>query len=113
MSHKDEKVIEIPSKGPASGIGSIPQSVRARLGDVETLTKAVLWVGLAALAAVVVTASALVLDQMHFNNQTYRDQSDKTNLQMQELNLQIEALKQELDAQKRAAPPAPDIQKPQ
>lgn len=101
MASKNEKIIEVPSSGPASGISSLPQSVKARLTDVETLTKAVLWVGVAAVAAVIVTTCGLVLDQMHFNNQTYRDQSEKSNLQIQELRLRIDTLTQQLETQRR------------
>lgn len=67
-----------------------------RLGNLENLTQAVLWVGLATIVGVLITCCALVIDQMHFNNQTYRDQSDKTNLQIQELNLRIDALQQQI-----------------
>jgi hypothetical protein len=87
--------IEIRPNSKA-GISSLPKSFTNRLSGVENLSKAILAVALISLVGIIVTVSAMVLDQMHFNNQAYRDQSDKTNLQIQELNLRIDALKSQL-----------------
>jgi hypothetical protein len=81
---------------PKAGIGSIPKSVSARLGNVEKLTQAILWVGLIALVAIIVSVGGMVIDQMHFNNQSYRDQSQKTELMMQEINTRIDQIQQEI-----------------
>ena len=83
-----------PSRNTASASGS--RSIKQRLFNVENVTQAVLWVGIISLVGIVVTVSGMVIDQLHFNNQTYRDQSAKTDLEMQELNQRIDALKQQL-----------------
>jgi hypothetical protein len=71
------------------------KTVNSRLGNVEGITTAVLWVGIISVVGVVVTCCGMVLDQVHFNNQTYKDQSDKNNLQMQQLQLESDALRQQ------------------
>lgn len=73
------------------------RNLSKRLFNVESVTQAVLWVGIISLVAVVVTVSAMVIDQFHFNNQTYRDQSDKTNAQIEELNTRIDGLQNQLN----------------
>jgi hypothetical protein len=52
-------------------------SAETRLGDVESLIKAVLVIVVVSVGAMfvsmVIGLSAIVLDQLHFNNQIYRD----------------------------------------
>ena len=44
-----------------------------RLDDLEDLVKAVFIVIIISVGVLVISAAALVLDQLHFNNQIYRD----------------------------------------
>jgi hypothetical protein len=101
-SHSNAPVIVVggntPAQNSASPSGS--RSLKQRLFNVENLTQAVLWVGIISLVAVVVTVSAMVLDQMHFNNQTYRDQSDKASAEYQELNARLDILQNQINDQK-------------
>jgi hypothetical protein len=98
MSSKTKSVEVSPD--PKVGITSVSKSVRTRLTNVENITQAVLWVGIISLVAIVVTVSGMVIDQFHFNNQTYKDQSDKTNLELQEINARMDILQNQLNAQK-------------
>jgi len=86
------------SKGNAGPSNAAFQNVKGRLGNIENITQAVLWVGLATIVAVVIAFGALVLDQMHFNNQTYRDQSNVNDLKYQEMTKQIELLSQKIES---------------
>jgi cell division protein FtsL len=106
-----EELISIPSND--SGLIPVPTSDteltpsaqkqnEKRFTSIETLVYAVIFVAIISLVGIVVAVTTLVIDQMHFNNQTYRDQSDKTNLQIQQLNLQIETLRER--AQSQTAP---------
>lgn len=77
------------------------QGLNKRLTGVENLTKAILWVSFIALFGVFMSAFALVIDQMHFNNQTYRDQSrdiqkryDALDIKLDEMTKKIEILQQ-------------------
>lgn len=89
---KKESVIEI-GKSSDNASPSPHQRINKRLGDIEGLTRTVLWVGLITLVGVVVAVAAMILDQEHFNNETYREQSAS-------LQVQIETLQQELNSAK-------------
>ena len=89
------KLIEItPDRN--TDITSVSQGVKNRLTDVENQTKAIYWVGVISLVGVIIASFALVIDQMHFNNQTYRDQSNISNAKFQELTTRIDLLDQQL-----------------
>lgn len=49
-----------------------PPTAEARLGNVEDFVKAVLVVVVISVGAMVVAVAAIVLDQLHFNNQFYQ-----------------------------------------
>ncbi len=55
----------------------VPMNISGRLAGVEDLTKTILTVVVISLAAMIVSTvigvGALILDQMHFNNEVYRD----------------------------------------
>lgn len=59
------------------GNQELPRNVSTRLGDVEGLTKTVLTVVVISIGAMIVSAvigvAALIMDQLHFNNELYRD----------------------------------------
>lgn len=91
-------VIEVNRAGTQNKASASPtKKLGERLGNVENVTQAVLWVGLISLVAIVVAVSAMVLDQFHFNNQTYHDQSDKNNAEIEELNTRTDALQTQLN----------------
>lgn len=92
---------------PSGGNAATPSANKKfgkRLGNIENITQAVLWVGVISLVAVVVTVVGMVIDQMIFNNQTYKDQSDKTNAQILEINTRIELMNAQLDQLKQDKP---------
>ena len=76
-----------------AGISSVPKSVATRLGNVENLTQAVIWVGLIALVAIVVSVTTMVIDQEHFNNETYKEQTTNLQTQVQALQDEVSSLK--------------------
>jgi hypothetical protein len=82
-------------------------AIKKRLLNVENITQAVLWVGVIAVAAAIISSCAMVLDQMHFNNQTYKDQSEKNQVEVDEVNTRIDVLNQQLESLKRQNQAAP------
>lgn len=50
-----------------------PANVPQRLDDLESLVKLVFIVIIVSVGALVVSVAAIILDQLHFNNQIYRD----------------------------------------
>jgi hypothetical protein len=100
--NKEPKSVEI-TLDKTAGVSSSPASVKSRLTDVENLTKAILWVGIISVVGVIITCCTLVIDQMHFNNQTYKDQSSLNDVKLQEFSTRIELLNRELESQKAAA----------
>ncbi len=94
-----EEVIE-----EASGEGLVPipadsltptaqQRNERRFANIETLVYAVVFVALVTLVGIVVAVCAMVVDQLHFNNQTYREQSDKNQAEIQALRAELNSLK--------------------
>ena len=68
----------------------------ARLGKVESLIQAVLWVGVITLVGVVVAVVGLFIEQSHFNLQMYSNRSEVQETQMKELNLKVKVLEKKL-----------------
>ena len=92
----NSEIIPVPtSETELTPSSAVQRKNERRFSTLETLVYAVIFVAVISLVGIVVAVTTLVIDQMHFNNQTYRDQSEKTNLQIQELNLRIDALKQQ------------------
>ncbi|QQR52654.1 hypothetical protein IPG36_00815 [bacterium] len=83
---------------PESGPEPTHRRNERRITSIESLVHAVLFVAVISMVGIVVAVVGLVIDELHFNNQTYRQQSEKT-------QLEIEYLKQQLS---QAAPtPSP------
>ena len=59
---------------PDGGLSAYKAVTDKKLADIEQLTKAILLVAVISLVGVVVACAGLILDQMHFNNQTYTQQ---------------------------------------
>jgi len=93
----NKPVINIKDVTSNSASASGNKSIRSRLGNLENVTQAVLWVGLASVAAVIASSCAMVIDQMHFNNQTYRDQSSLNDLKYQELTKTVDLLSERIE----------------
>lgn len=91
------EVNKTTSKNTAST--SPTKKLGERIGNVENITQAVLWVGIISLISVVVAVTAMVIDQFHFNNQTYQNQSDKNASEFKELNARIDTLQAQLSQQ--------------
>jgi len=71
----------------ADGLDAYKAETDKKLADIEQLTKYILWVGLISLVAVIVAVTGLVIDQIHFNNQTYRQENnDRVQLLQDEIN---------------------------
>lgn len=113
MSRQDEtvptsahssEIIPVPTSETELTPSAVQQKNERRFSTIESLVYAVIFVAIISLVGIVVAVTTLVIDQMHFNSQTYRDQSDKTNLQIQELNLQIDVLKQQLQPPTESIP---------
>lgn len=83
-------ISQAPSKNSASA--SPGKKFGERLGNLENVTQAVLWVGLISLVAVVVAVTAMVIDQFHFNNQSYRDQTQASNAAINSLSTEVQNL---------------------
>lgn len=94
---KHEPYIEVNDSTTSAVSTSPTKKFGKRLGNLENLTQAVLWVGISTIVAVLVTCCALVLDQMHFNNQTYREQSRLDDEQFKALQKQNDALQRQLN----------------
>lgn len=83
---KDKSVIDVEqskSKGTAST--STHKNIFARLGKLENLTTAVLWLGVITLIGVVVGLGAIVVDNLHFNNETYDNYKNEQGIVQNEL----------------------------
>lgn len=91
---KKESVITIDQAStPSAATPSVHKAINKRLGNLEGLTTAVLWLGLIALFGIVVSVATLVIDQEHFNNETYREQTTNLQTQVQALQDEINSLK--------------------
>lgn len=58
---------------PEYATATAQAATNARLGNVEDLTRAILLIVVVSFGAIVVGAIAIILDQLHFNNELYRD----------------------------------------
>jgi cell division protein FtsL len=74
-------------------VTSVPTSVRNRLSDVENLTKTVLFVVAISLVGVLIALYALISDNMHYNNETYKEQSGSFQTQLNTLQSEVNTLK--------------------
>jgi hypothetical protein len=90
---KRQPVITIGADTTSSASPSPHKAINRRLGNLEGLTTAVLWLGLIALFGVFVSVATLVVDQEHFNNETYREQTTNLQTQVQALQDEISSLK--------------------
>jgi hypothetical protein len=91
---KSKPVIEVnQSLSKSSASPSPHQQMSARIGGLEKLTTAVLWLGLITLFGIFVAVTTLVIDQEHYNNQTYREQTTNLQTQIQALQDEINSLK--------------------
>lgn len=81
MAKVPEPIKDVPAeefgdlpKPTDGGIGARLDATDKKLADIEQLTKAILVVAAISLVGVVVAVCGLVLDQMHYNNQNYKQQ---------------------------------------
>jgi hypothetical protein len=90
MANKQDELI--PISGDSIG-GQTQKQNERRFATIETLVYAVVFVALVSLVGIVVAVCTLVIDQMHFNNETYREQSINLQSQVQVLQTEIQDLK--------------------
>lgn len=86
MAKQEKAPIRLP--GPDDQLLTPSSPLGERVSDIESLIKTVLIVVVVSVAAMILAAVVLVIEEFHFNNQTYREQS--TNLQSQINTLQTE-----------------------
>lgn len=67
-----DKFSPLPTGGDG-GLDAYKQATDRRLQEMETLTKAVLFIAVVTVVGLVVAVSGLILDQLHFNNQFYQN----------------------------------------
>ncbi len=91
-SSDSDNLTPIPESG--SVVGSQLKEHGKRIGSLEILIYTIAFVAVITLVGMVISVSTLVIDQLHFNNQTYRDKSDLDNLRYEELSKQIDSLKE-------------------
>ncbi|MDB5186251.1 MAG: hypothetical protein JWL85_774 [Candidatus Saccharibacteria bacterium] len=84
--------VNVPKSG-GDGIEAYQRANDKRIKGIEDLTKAVLVVALISLVGIVVAVVGLLLDQMHFNNQTYRQDSSDSQAQIRLLQDEINQIK--------------------
>lgn len=64
-----------------------------RIGDIEQLTKYILGIAILTILAIVVAVIGIVVDQMRFNNQSYKQQSSDSQTQIRLLQEEVNSLK--------------------
>jgi hypothetical protein len=82
--------IQISNDG---GLGAYQEKTNKRFADIEQLTKAIIFLAIITLIGVVVAVSGLVIDQMHFNNQTYTQGASDNKTEIQLLQDEVNQLK--------------------
>ena len=85
-----------PGTGGVSAANS-PAAINNRLGSVENITKAVLWVGIISLVAVVLSLILFVIQTINSDVQSRKDLTES----VQELNAKLEARTLDPDLQKQ------------
>lgn len=90
MAKKETTYIEPSTK--SVGVSSAP-SVTTRLSEVENLTKAILFVVAVTLVGVLVALITLIVDQQHFDDEMYKQQSGTFQQQLDQLKTQLNSKK--------------------
>lgn len=86
-----------PLKPADNGLQVFMDATAKKFADVEQLTKAILFVAVISLIGTVVAVVGLVVDQMHFNNQTYVQQAARNQDAVDQLRAEVQDLKTQND----------------
>jgi hypothetical protein len=79
------------------GLKAFMTATGEKFKDIETLTKAILFVAAISLVGVVVAVIGLVVDQMHFNNETYVQQAARNQETIDQLRVEVRTLRNQND----------------
>jgi hypothetical protein len=94
-ANKDDRLTPIPDEGSVVQVNqNILKQHGQRIGTLEILIYTIAFVALISLVGIVISVVSLVVDQEHFNNETYREQSTTLQTDIQVLQAQINSLKQ-------------------
>lgn len=92
---KSEVQIKIPENGEVLSVQQVRKETNEKFRSIDTLIYAVVIAIVVSSVASLISVGAIVIDQLHFNNQTYRSEleSQKQNL---EFLKEFESLKTEV-----------------
>ena len=93
MTKKVQENYVEPAGNDVPAIQNAP--LKDRVAGIESLTRAVLWVGIISVGSVVLGGFGLILDQLRANNAMYREQ-DRDRIEIQTLQSQQRALQNEV-----------------
>lgn len=99
---KSKSYVEISTDPSNTEVSSVAP-LKERVSDVESLIKTVLVVVVVSVGAMILAMCAMLLDQIHFNNQTYREQSGQIETQIQQLQLQTNSIQRSQINKSKAA----------
>lgn len=95
---KEEAEIKIPEKGEI-GLTDFKGKTEEKFRNIDGILYAVVAALVITSISALIAVGAIVIDQLHFNNQTYRDYSQQTQIN-QKLLEQNQLLQQEIDTLK-------------
>lgn len=92
----DDEPYVTPSQDDGSAIQKVPKQLTSRVSSIEALTRTVLVVVCATLVATLVGATAIIMDQLHFNYETQEKRSEELNTEIGDLETRLEITTKEL-----------------
>jgi|ERR1039458_8395587 cell division protein FtsL len=97
MSKNSQSKTPFKVQDDGGGLSPVNQTLKDKLDDIDNVVKAVIVVLLVMVGAMVVATVNMYLDQAHFNNEIYKEQSGQFQTQLNSEQSQINALNKKVN----------------